>query len=61
MWDFFSPKFIYLHLAVEGLYCFAWVISSCSKQVPLFVAICGLFIVVASLVAEHRLQVGRLQ
>ena len=32
-----------------------WVFSSCGEPRLLFVAVCGLLIVVASLVAEHRL------
>ena len=46
---------IYLFLAVLGLRCCAWVFSSCSKQVLLFVAVHSLLIVVASLVVEHGL------
>ena len=48
---------IYLFLAALGLHCCAWVFSSCSKQVLLFVAVHSLLIVVASLVVEHGLQV----
>ena len=43
-----------LFLAVFGLHCCAWAFSSCSEL--LFVAVCGLLIVVASLVVEHGLQ-----
>ena len=50
-----------LFLAVLGLRCCAWAFSSCSKQGLLFIAVCKLPIVVASLVAEHRLQAHRLQ
>ena len=46
--------FIYLYLAVLGLFCCARAVSSCSEQ-GLLVAVHGLLIVVASLVAEHRL------
>ena len=46
---------IYLFLAVLGLRCCAWAFSSCSEQGLLFVAVRGLLIAVASLVAEHRL------
>ena len=46
--------FIYL-LAVLGLRCCARAFSSCGEQGLLFVAVHGLLIVVASLVAEHRL------
>ena len=45
----------YLFLTVLGLCCFAWVFSSCGNQGLLFVAVLGLLVVVASLVAEHRL------
>ena len=55
----FLNKFIYLlinlFLAVLGLCCCAWAFSSCGEQGLLFVAVCGLLIAVASLVAEHRL------
>ena len=46
---------IYLFLAALGLCCCTWVFSSCGGQVLLFVAVRGLLIVVASLVAEHGL------
>ena len=49
------PLFIYLFLAVLGLRCCAWAFSSCSEQGLLFVAVRGLLIAVASLVAEHGL------
>ena len=42
-------------LAALGLHCCARAFSSCSKQGLLFVAVRGLLIVVASLVAEHGL------
>ena len=42
-------------MAVLGLCCCAWAFSSCGKQGLLFVAVHGLLIAVASLVAEHRL------
>ena len=35
--------------------CCAWPFSSCSKWGLLFVVVCGLLIVVASLVADHGL------
>ena len=38
-----------------GLRCCAQAFSSCGEWGLLFVAVCGLLIVVASLVAEHRL------
>ena len=46
---------IYLFLAVLGLRCFARAFSSCGERVLLFVAMRGLLIAVASLVAEHGL------
>ena len=52
---------IYLYLAVSGLrYCMQ-AFFSCSEQGLLFVEVCGLLTVVASHVAEHGLQVHRLQ
>ena len=51
---FLSFKF-YLFLAELGLCCCAWVFSSCSERGLLFVAVCGLLIVMASLAAEHKL------
>ena len=50
--------FIYLlvlFLAALGLHCCARAFSSCGERGLLFVAVRGLLIVVASLVAEHRL------
>ena len=44
--------FIYLFLAVLGLRCCAWAFSSCGEQGLLFIAVRGLLIAVASLVAE---------
>ena len=52
--------FIYLFLAALGLRCCVWAFCSCCKQGLLFVAVRGLLIMVASLVAEHSLQVHRL-
>ena len=53
---FFLNLFIYLFiLAVLGLCCCSWAFSSCGEQGLLFVAVHGLLIVVASLVAEHGL------
>ena len=52
--------FIYLFLAVLGLRFCARAFSSCSKRGPLFVAVHGPLTIVASLVAEHRLQMCRL-
>ena len=51
----FIYLFIYLFIAALGPHCCAWAFSSCGEQGLLFVAVCGLFIVVASLVAEHGL------
>ena len=47
--------FIYLFLAVSGLCCCVRAFSSCGKQGLLFIAVCGLLIVVASLVVERGL------
>ena len=46
--------FIYLFLGVLGLRCCVWASSSCGERGLLFVVVRGL-IVMASLVAEHRL------
>ena len=51
--NFFN--FIYLFLAALGLRCCAWAFSSCGEQGLLLVAVHGLLIAVASLVAEHGL------
>ena len=53
-------KFIYLFLAVLGLRFCATASSSCGEQGPLFIAVRGPLTVVASIVAEHRLQTRRL-
>ena len=42
-------------MAALGLRCCAQAFSSCGEQGLLFVVVCGLFIVAASLVAEHGL------
>ena len=47
--------FIYSFLAVLGLRCCTWDFSSCGERGLHLVAVCGLLIEVASLVAEHRL------
>ena len=55
---FFFNKFIYfiyLFLAALGLRCCARAFSSCGEQGLLFIAVRGLLIEVASLVAEHGL------
>ena len=46
---------IYLFLAALGLRCSARAFSSCGERGLLFVAVRGLLIAVASLVAEHGL------
>ena len=57
---FFFFKFIYLFSAVLGLRCCVRAFSSCGKWGPLFIAVRGPLTVVASPVAEHRLQTRRL-
>ena len=47
--------FIYLFLAALGLRCCAWAFSSCGEWGLLFIAVRGLLIAVASLVAEYGL------
>ena len=42
-------------MAALGLRSCARAFSSCSERGLLFIAVCGLLIAVASLVAEHRL------
>ena len=42
-------------MAALGLCCCTQAFSSCGEPGPLFNAVCGLLIVVASLVVEHRL------
>ena len=49
-----------LFLAALGLRCCARAFSSCGQRGLLFVAVRGLLIAMASLVAEHRLQARRL-
>ena len=46
----------YLFLAALGHHCCVWAFSSCGEWGLLFVAVRRFLIVVASLVAEHRLQ-----
>ena len=55
----FIYLFIYL-LAVLGLRFCARASSSCGKRGPLFIAVHGPLTILASLVAEHRLQKCRL-
>ena len=52
---FFFNLFILLFLAALGLCCCTQAFSSCGERGLLFVEVHGLLIVVASLVAEHRL------
>ena len=52
---FLSNLFIYLFLAELGLHCCTRAFSSCGEWGLLIVAVRGLLIAVASLVAEHRL------
>ena len=47
-------------MAVLGLHFCARAFSSCGKWGPLFITVCGPLTIVASLVAEHRLQTCRL-
>ena len=47
--------FIYLFMAVLDLRCCVWAFSSCGERGLLFVAVRGLLIALASLVAEHGL------
>ena len=51
---------IILFMAVLGLRFCARAFSSCRKRGPLFIAVRGPLTIVASLVAEHRLQTRRL-
>ena len=55
--SFFKKTF----LAALDLHCLAWAFSSCGDQGLLFAARHGLLIAMASLVAEHWLEVHRLQ
>ena len=52
---FFLINLFILFLAALGLRCCARAFSSCGERGLLFVAVRGLLIAVASLVAEHRL------
>ena len=60
---FLFLKFIYLFLflAAVSLRCCMRAFSSCGERGPLFYEVRGLLIAVASLVAEHGLQVHGLQ
>ena len=58
MCSFFKYKFIYFYLFIFGCVGSSLCVrafSSCGKQGLLFIAVHGLLIAVASLVAEHRL------
>ena len=60
-WILFIYLFYFiLFLAVLGLRFYARALSSCGKRGPLFIAVRGPLTVVASPVAEHRLQTRRL-
>ena len=61
IWQFFF-KFILINLflAVLGLRFCARAFSSCGKWGPLFITLRGPLTIMASLVAEHRLQTRRL-
>ena len=55
---FLKTNFIYLFIyfwAASGLRWCSWTFSSCGERGLFFVAVRGLLIVVASLVAEHGL------
>ena len=52
----FIYLFIYLFLAALGHCCCTWAFPRCGQKGLLFIAVCGLLVVVASLVAEHGLQ-----
>ena len=59
---FFKFYFLFIYfLAALGLRCCTRAFSSCSERGLLFVAVRGLLIAVASLVAEHGLQARGLQ
>ena len=51
----FTNLFIYLFLAAMGRRCRGQAFSSCGERGLLFVAVRGILIAVASLVAEHGL------
>ena len=56
----FVFNYLFIFLAVLGLRFCARAFSSCGKRRPLFIAVRGPLTIVASLVAEHRLQTRRL-
>ena len=47
--------YLFIYLTALGLPCCAWAFSSCGERGLLFVVVCVLRIVVASLVVEHGL------
>ena len=55
-----SLFYLFLFLALLGLRFCVRAFSSCGKRGPLFIAVRGPLTIVASLVAEHRLQPCRL-
>ena len=57
---FFFNLFLSLFIAVLGLHFCARAFSNCGKWGPLFIAVRGPLTIVASLVAEHKLQMRRL-
>ena len=59
-WGLLIVVIIYLFMAVLGLRFCARAFSSCGKQGPLFIAVRGPLTIVASPIAEHRLQTRRL-
>ena len=54
-WFYLDNQAVFFFFSVLGPCYFVRVFSSCSKQGLLFIAVGGLLISVASLVAEHRL------
>ena len=52
---------LFIYFWLRWVFVAAWAFSSCGEQGLLFVAVHGLLIAVASLVAEHGLQTCRLQ
>ena len=60
LYYYFLKIYLFI-LAALGVCCCARAFSSCRERGLLFVALHGLLIAVASLVAEHGLSVRRLQ
>ena len=55
---FIRVDYFFFHNCIFGYvgsYCCTWAFSSCGEQGLLFTAVCGLLILVAPLVVEHRL------